>query len=140
VTDSLNVELARSIYADWERGEFSGVDWASPSIEYTLGGVSAFPTQTWRGLSGLAEAARSVIQAFEKWSIRATEYRDLDNRRVLVLDRRSGQGKRSGLPFDQHAAHLFEIHSGKVTRLVAYADRDRAFADLGLAEERDALA
>jgi hypothetical protein len=30
--------------------------------------------------------------------------------------------------------HLFHLHGGKVTRLVAYGDRKRAFADLGLEE------
>jgi hypothetical protein len=30
------------------------------------------------------------------------------------------------------AAHVFHLHGCRVTRLVIYADRDRAFADLGL--------
>jgi ketosteroid isomerase-like protein len=32
-------------------------------------------------------------------------------------------------------AHLFHIRDRKVTKLVAYFDTERAFADLGLASE-----
>ena len=49
----------------------------------------------------------------------------------------SGRGKTSGLELGQlqtSAAHLFQLHNGRVTRLASYFDRERAFADLGLAE------
>jgi len=61
-------------------------------------------------------------------------YRELDDARMLVLDRRSGRMKYSGIVGQWNGAHLFHVQTAKVTRLVAYADRDRALADLGLTE------
>ena len=29
-----NVEVVRSIYAAWERGDFTSAEWAHPEIEY----------------------------------------------------------------------------------------------------------
>jgi ketosteroid isomerase-like protein len=71
-------------------------------------------------------------------NVEAQEYRELDDERVLVLSRYSGRGKTSGLELGQigaKAATLFHIRDGKVTRFVGYWDRDRAFADLGLASD-----
>jgi hypothetical protein len=139
----------RAIYADWERGDFSRAWWADPEIEFTTDTLGVFALSTWKGLAGMAEGARAQLELFENQRIQAEEYRELDDRRVLVLDLRSGRGKHSGIEFGGSGsalgvavqrlhrggapgAHLFEIDGGKVARLLAYFDRDRALADLGL--------
>jgi len=131
VTDSQNVELVRSIYAPEGRGDFSSsADWAHPDIEHvTVEGVDA-GSVTGRG--GLVRAVRNWLSDFDDVRVEAEEYRELDGDRVLVLNKFSGRAKRSGLQIDQRAAEVFEIHDGRVTRIVQYADRDRALADLGL--------
>jgi hypothetical protein len=129
---SANLDLVRSIYAAWERGDFSGAEWAHPDIEYVM--VGGPEPGSWTGLAGMAASHREVLGAFEDFRIEADEYRQLDDERVLVLDHSSGRGKASGLEIGQmsNAANLFHVRGGTVSRLVLYFDRSRAFADLGL--------
>ena len=134
---SENLDLVRSIFPDWERGEFSGVDWADPEIEYVLIGPW---TMDGTGLTGMAKAEREFLSTWENFRLAAEEYREIDGGRVLVLHRMSGRGKTSGLDLariEKGGAHVFHIRDGKVTRLVAYFDRDRALSDLGLAPEAE---
>jgi ketosteroid isomerase-like protein len=133
---SANLDLVRSIFASWERGDFSSAEWAHPEIEYVH---ADGPSQgSWTGLAGMAEGFRSWVSAWEEFRGEADEYRELDSERVLVLVHWRGRGKASGLDLEQMrslGAHVFHIRDGKVTRFVLYLDRERAFADLGLPSE-----
>ena len=128
-----NVELVRSIFAAWERGDYSSAEWAHPEIEFV---IADGPTPgSWTGVAAMAEAWREALSAFEELRAEADEYRALDDERVLVLMHFSGRGKTSGLEvgdIQMKGANLFHVRGGKVTRLVTYWDRERAFADVGL--------
>jgi len=135
---SANVELVRSIYAAWERGDFSSVEWAHPDIEYVV--VDGPSPGSWTGLAGIAEAARDWLSAWEIYRVAADEYRELDDEAVLALNRRSGRAKRNGAEVGEmwsSGAQLFNVRDRKVIRFVDYFDRERALADLGLAPESD---
>ena len=138
MTGSANLDLVRSIYAGLERGDFSSVEWAHPEIEYVV--VEGPSPTTFRGLAELAAGMRDLLSPWEDFRAEAVEYRELDDERVLVLIRRSGRGKRSGLELDAswpRGAEILHIKQGRVTRIVKYFDRDRALADLGLAPEAE---
>jgi ketosteroid isomerase-like protein len=133
---SANVELVRSIYAAWERGDFSSVEWVHPEIEFVI--ADGPSPGSWTGLAGMTEATRDRFSAWEGMRNEADEYRELDGERVLVFSQFSGRGKTSGLELGQvraKGAELFHIRGGKVTRLVIYWERERALADLSLAPE-----
>jgi ketosteroid isomerase-like protein len=133
---SANVDLVRSIYAAWERGDFSSAEWADPEIEFVLDGPEP---SIRRGLAEMAEGFRSSLSAWEEFRAEAEEFRELDDGYVLVLLRASsGRGKTSGLDIGQlrtQGANLFHISGSKVTKLVVYLERDHALTDLGLAPD-----
>ena len=127
---SANLDLVRSIFSAIERGDYANAEWADPGIEYVI--VGGPEPGTVRGRAGLAEAMRTIFREVEDLRSEAEEYRELDGDRVLVLTRIFGQGKLSGVPVSARNAEVFEVHEGKVTRVVVYYERDRALADLGL--------
>jgi ketosteroid isomerase-like protein len=130
-----NIELVKSIYAEWSQGDYSASAWAHPEIEYAVAEGPDMGSST--GLAEMASRQRQVLQPWEELRVAAEELRELDDDRVLVLSTVTGRGRRSGLDASQIAtqgAQLFEIRDGKVTRLVQYYTRERAFADLGLTE------
>jgi ketosteroid isomerase-like protein len=136
VTPSANLDLVRSIYADWERGDWNSAEWAHPEIEFAF--ADGPIPGSWKGLAGMAEGTRQLLNAWEEYRVHAEEYREIDAEHILVLMRASGRGKTSGLELEQmraKGASLFEVRDGRVTRLVAYFDRDRALTELGLASE-----
>jgi ketosteroid isomerase-like protein len=133
---SANLDLVRSIFADWERGEFGSAEWADPEIEFVI--ADGPSPGAWTGLAGMAEGTRDLVDAWDEIRTEGEEFRELDDERVLVLTRWSGRGKTSGLevaPMGTKGAHLFHVRGGIVSRYVFYWDRERAFADLGLAPE-----
>jgi ketosteroid isomerase-like protein len=133
---SANLDLVQSIHAAWERGDFRSTQWAHPAIEYVHADGPA--PGAWTGLAGMAEGFRDFATVWKEYRAEAEEYHELDGERVLVLVRRGGRGKVSGAELGQvqsKGAHLFHIRDGKATRLVAYWERERALADLGLAPE-----
>src|SRR6476469_8210665 len=132
---SENLDLVRSIYAAWERGDFSSSEWADPAIEFVY--ADGPERGRWTGLADLAEAWRDRLSAWQDVCFVVEDCREVDDDRVLVMVGARGRFKTSGLSLDQvaqhGAAHVFNVRDGKVVRLVAYFDPDRALADLGLA-------
>jgi ketosteroid isomerase-like protein len=131
---SKNLDLVRSIYAEWERGDFSATGWAHPEIEYGL--ADGPDNGSGVGIAAMTATHRNWLKAWTEWCVEAEEYLELDGERVLVLFRFAARGKTSGLEIGRawtKGASLFDVTAGEVVRIVQYFDRDHALADLGLA-------
>jgi hypothetical protein len=132
---SKNLELARSIYADWERGNFRPADWADPKIEFVIAhGLSPGHTT---GVAEMRKRFQGWLSVWQNYRIEAVEYREIDAEQILVIFRFVGTGRSSGIDLAQvraNGAHLFQIRGDRVSKLVNYAEAAQAFADLGAAE------
>jgi len=132
---SENLDLVRSIYADWERGDSSGAAWADPEIEFV--GTEGPTPGTFIGAAEMARAWGETLSAFSEFRIVAENCRELGGGRVLAFHDWSGRGKSSGLSVEKmrtKSACIFHIRRGRVTTLRTYWNCDRALADLGLKE------
>src|ERR1700746_3357046 len=116
---SANLDLVRSIYSAWERGDFTAAEWADPEVEFVI--ADGPSPGSWTGIAAMAEAWLEVLSAWENARIEVNEYRELDAERVLVLIIFHGRGKRSGLEIGSqmptNAANLLRLRNGKVMRL-----------------------
>jgi ketosteroid isomerase-like protein len=129
---SENLDLVRSIYADWQRGDYSSAEWADPEIEFVI--VDGPDPGSWTGVAGMTEGWFRFLNAWKDYRAEAQTYSEIDSERVYVQIHISGRGTASGLLMEKTTANLLTISSGKVTRLIIYWDRKCALADLGLAE------
>jgi ketosteroid isomerase-like protein len=118
-----NVELLRSLYAAFNRGDFeAAVRAAHPDVELIPpGGQSPI-----RG--GAALRAWMEPDAFEDQRFEPLEF-TVNDGRVLVRHRMTGRGAGSGVEFDVTLFVVFTIDdSGLVTRLHGFLPHEEAEA------------
>jgi ketosteroid isomerase-like protein len=134
---STNLDIVRSIYAAWERGDYTSADWADPQIEFAF--ADGPEPGSWRGISNMSRRYSEWLSGWKDFSAAPEEYIVVDEKRILVLVHNRGRGRMSGLALDERSvANFFEISGGKVIRLVLYWNRNHALADLGLDPEAGA--
>lgn len=129
------MDLVRSIFAAWERGDYTCAEWAEPDIEYVI--VDGPTPGRWRGVVGMRQGWGTFLAAWEKYRFEADEFRELDTDRVIVLGHSSGQGKASGVELGTlpaRGADVFHIRDGRVARLVAYLEHEPTLSELGIEE------
>jgi len=133
---SANLDLVRSIYAAWERGGSSLVEWAQPEIEFV---IADGPTPgSWSGRAAMTDAWRDFLRAWEEFRPRLISTASSTANASWCSSSSAGAARRAGWRSGrsgQRGAALWHIRGGKATRVVLYLDRERAFADLGLAPE-----
>src|SRR5271155_2428960 len=72
---SANLDLVRSIFAAWGRGDFSSAQWADPEIEFAS--ADGPDPGRWSGVASMAEVNRDFLGVWHNWRLQAEEFREL---------------------------------------------------------------
>jgi hypothetical protein len=131
---SANLDLVRSIYANFDREEHSSA--ADPGIECVIEDGPEPVTLT--GPTAMEGWLRDFLAAWEGLRVEVDGYRELAHGRVLALVRSGGgRARASGFELGQHGGGgltVYDIRSARVVRVVHYFNRERGLAALGLEE------
>jgi ketosteroid isomerase-like protein len=123
--------LLDRIYAEWGRGDYSSGDFLHPEYELIFAdgfldtGVYKGWAEAWRGWKGW-------IDQWESWTYVPTDYRELDDGRILVSIDMTGVNRRTGILLESASANVWEFEDGLVRRLTLYAHVEDAERDLDL--------
>jgi ketosteroid isomerase-like protein len=127
-----NVELVRRWAYGLSRGELS-LELCDPELR--LDNIAGSPiTGPYHGHEGLRRWWQDVAEAFDEIRFEVDELIDVDDERVLSVQRIVGRFRRTGIPIDTPMASLFWVREGKIARAVGYASRGRALEAAGLRE------
>jgi ketosteroid isomerase-like protein len=129
-----NVEILRSIYARWARGDFWTPEVFDPEVEVVW--ARQVPGMgTYHGLAGLEQSLREWFTAWGDIRMEADEFIEVAPDRILVLVSAHGRGQGSGIAVAaDDFAHEWTMRDGRATRLVGYAGRAEALKAVGLEE------
>jgi hypothetical protein len=78
-----NLDLVRSIYEDWERGDWSAQGWAHPEIEVVWADGPTPGKST--GAAGMAERTRDFLRPGRTSAFRRTSIEVDDERHYLAV-------------------------------------------------------
>ena len=105
------------------------------SIEFVTpdGGFMGGMAGPFQGLEGLQNAWAEWTAAWESWIFRANEWIDTDSGQALLLGDSYGRLAGSGVELETHAAGLYDVRAGMITRIQHFLDQDQARRAAGLA-------
>ena len=127
-----NVEIVRSAFAEFERGNFWIPEIFDPSVRVVWLDFVEGETES-GGLEELGRMVKEWVRSFEQLTTVAERLIDAGDQVVVIAEWR-GRGKASGALTTWHYAAVWTLHDGKVTRIVAYRDPAEALEAVGLSE------
>jgi SnoaL-like protein len=86
------------------------------------------------GIDGLRRWASDVDAVWEDWHQEIVDFRQLGDRKALIVVRATGKAKASGVPLDSLTGNLLTWERDKGWQLAAFSDPREALEAAGLSE------
>ena len=117
---SENLEIVRKMYERREAGDMYIGEYIHPEIEFARFGSEAPDfTGEWRGIEGLRQATVEYLNVWEDYQFEVERLLDLGDR-VLVLEKQTARGRRSGAVISQDVGALLTLRDGLIVRWEYY--------------------
>jgi ketosteroid isomerase-like protein len=127
-----NVELARSLYQAFIKGDFAAAaHLVHPEIE--LQTPPGTPEEgIYKGYEAVRRHLAELMAPFYAVRLEPREFIDAGNEQVVVIVQVAGKGKSSGFEIETRLVHVLTLDDGRVTRRQAFLDTDEALQAAGL--------
>jgi hypothetical protein len=140
-----NVDRLRSLYADWAEGNFwTTGDYVDSEVEFEwawafaeIGGMDREGRA--HGLKQLTAVWLDWLKPWERFTVEADEFVEIDDDRVLVLYRRRARMRGADATIEHKGGTVWTLRNGTAIHILDFDDRAKALEAAGLTE-RDAHA
>ena len=130
-----NVELVRSIFVPWERGDFArALDYYADDVELVVPDDALLESGTFKGRDAVGRWFGNWFRALQpSYHFDLEEARDLGDV-VLVVAKHCGRGRTSGAEVRARMAYLYAVRDGKIARIDLYPGSSEALEAVALSE------
>lgn len=129
-----NIEVVRALYERRERGDMYVREFVHPEIEFVrIGSEAPDFAGEWHGLEGLRQATVDYLNVWEDYQFEVERMIDLGDR-ILILEKQTARGRRSGAVISQDVGALLTLRDGLIVRWEYYWERADALEAAGVQE------
>ena len=130
-----NVEIVRSIYAEWEQGKLAAaLDVFDPEIVLESFMPDSREHVVAQGPEEIEAFMREILAQTREYRMIGEEFREVGSDKVFVAGRQATIGRRSGVPVEGPAFWVWTFRGDKVVRLLFETRRRNALKAAGLSE------
>jgi len=127
-----NLEIVREMYKRRERGDMYVGEFVDPELVFVRIGAEAPDfTGEWHRMEGLKKATADYLNVWEDYSFEVERMIDFEDR-VLVLEKQTARGRRSGAVISQDVGALLTLRAGLIVRWEYYWERADALEAAGI--------